>query len=75
MNPKMKVLVQSGYFDLACPYGTVAYVLDHLALPPKLRQNIGVEYYEAGHMMYVHPDSMKKFAGDLGRFIDANGGG
>ena len=23
MNPKMKVLVQQGYFDLACPYGTV----------------------------------------------------
>ena len=72
MNPKMKVLVQTGYFDLACPYGTVEYVLDHLALPAKLRANISVDYYEAGHMMYVHPPSMKKFKDDLAGFIDAN---
>ena len=33
-NPKMKVLVQSGYFDLACPYGTVDYALQHLDVAP-----------------------------------------
>lgn len=33
-NPKMKVLVQQGYFDLACPYGTVEYFIDHLDVPP-----------------------------------------
>lgn len=72
MNPKMKVLIQQGYFDLACPYGTVEFVVDHLDLSPKLRGNIGIEYYEAGHMMYVHPASMQKFKKDLAAFVDAN---
>jgi carboxypeptidase C (cathepsin A) len=67
----MKVLVQTGYFDLACPYGTVTYFVDHLDVPPAVRANVSVEYYEAGHMMYVHPPSMIKFKKDVGGFIDA----
>ncbi len=69
-NPKMKVLVQQGYFDLACPYGTVEYFISHLAVPDDVRRNISIEYYEAGHMMYVHPASMVKFKKDLAAFID-----
>jgi carboxypeptidase C (cathepsin A) len=72
MNPKMKVLVQSGYFDLACPYGTVNSAIDHLNITPELRRNVHIEYYEAGHMMYVHPDSMGKFSEHLKVFIDEN---
>ena len=72
MNPKMKVLVQSGYFDLACPYGTVKDAIDHLAITPELRKNVHIEYYEAGHMMYVHPGSMGKFSEALKSFIDSN---
>ena len=75
MNPKMKVLVQQGYFDLACPYRTVEYALDHLDVGPELRGNVAIEYYDAGHMMYVHPGSMQKFKRDLAAFIDANAGG
>ena len=73
LNPKMKVLVQQGYFDLACPYGTVEYLIDHLDLTPKLRENIAIEYYEAGHMMYVHPASMQKFKRVLASFVESNG--
>ena len=29
-NPKMRLLVQQGCFDLATPYGALHYVLDHL---------------------------------------------
>jgi carboxypeptidase C (cathepsin A) len=72
MNPKMKILVQSGYFDLACPFGTVKAALDHLNITPELRKNIHTEFYEAGHMMYVHPESMKKFGETTKAFIDAN---
>lgn len=68
-NPKMRVLVQQGYFDLACPYGATQYFLDHMDLPDELRGNITVEYYPAGHMMYVEPDSMKKFSRVLAEFI------
>ena len=70
-NPKMKVLVQQGYFDLACPYGAVEYFVDHLNIPAEVRRNIAVEYYEAGHMMYVHEPSRVKFKKDLSAFLDA----
>jgi carboxypeptidase C (cathepsin A) len=72
MNPKMKILVQQGYFDLACPYGTVNHALEHLNVTPELRRNVQIEYYEAGHMMYVHPQSMRKFSSTTTAFIDAN---
>ena len=68
-NPKMRVLVQQGYFDLACPYGATQYFLDHMDLPVELRENITAEYYPAGHMMYVNPESMKKFSRVLAEFI------
>jgi carboxypeptidase C (cathepsin A) len=72
MNPRMKVLIHQGYFDLAVPYRTVEYVLDHLELPPELRANIRIEYYEAGHMMYVHPASRAKFKATVSEFIRSN---
>jgi carboxypeptidase C (cathepsin A) len=72
MNPRMKVLIHQGYFDLAVPYRTVKYVLDHLELSPELRANIRIEYYEAGHMMYVHPPSRQKFKRNTAEFIRAN---
>jgi carboxypeptidase C (cathepsin A) len=72
MNPKMKVLVQSGYFDLACPYGTVKHAIDHLNITPELRRNVHIEFYEAGHMMYVHPGSMARFSEHIKTFIDQN---
>jgi len=69
-NPKMRLLVQQGYFDLATPYGATDYFIDHLEIPRELRANISVKYYEAGHMMYVHPASMASFSADLADFID-----
>ena len=69
-NPNLRVLVQQGYYDLATPYGATQYFLDHMELPDDLRDNITAEYYEAGHMMYVHPDSMKKFSRTLAEFIE-----
>ena len=74
LNPRMKVMVQSGYFDLACPYRTVEYAVEHLNVSPEVRRNVTIEYYEAGHMMYVHEPSMRKFKDDLARFVSANRG-
>ncbi|MFV0478680.1 MAG: S10 family peptidase [Parahaliea sp.] len=70
-NPNMRLLVQQGYYDLATPYGATNYFLSQLRIPERLRKNITVDYYEAGHMMYVHPASMKRFKADLAAFIDA----
>ena len=73
MNPKMKILIEQGYFDLAVPYRSVEYVIDHLDVAPELRANVSIEYYDAGHMMYVHPPSMAKFKKTLSDFVGANG--
>jgi carboxypeptidase C (cathepsin A) len=71
-NPNMKVLVQQGYFDLATPHLTTKYYLDHLDISPELRENITLDMYEAGHMMYIHEPSMAKYKQDLERFIKAS---
>jgi carboxypeptidase C (cathepsin A) len=72
LNPKMKVLVDSGYFDMACPYRTIEYAIDHLDVSPEVRKNVSIEYFQAGHMMYVEPESMKKFKDTLAAFVEAN---
>jgi len=69
-NPNMRVLVDQGYFDLATPFGVTDYVIDHMKLSPELQKNIEIEYYEAGHMMYIHPPSMAKFKETLANFIE-----
>jgi carboxypeptidase C (cathepsin A) len=68
-NPNMRLLVQQGYYDMATPYGATLYFLNHMDIPPAQRDNISLELYEAGHMMYLHPESMAKFRTDLAGFI------
>ena len=72
MNPNMQVLIQQGYFDLAVPYRTIEYVVEHLDMTSALRANVHFEYYDAGHMMYVDPASMAKFKSTTAEFIRAN---
>ncbi len=69
MNPKMRVLVASGYYDFATPHFAADYSIDHLGLVPELRDNISKSYYEAGHMMYVHRPSLEKLAEELRAFV------
>ncbi len=68
-NPGMKVLVQQGYFDLATPHLATEYYIDHLNIADELRDNIELAYYEAGHMMYLHPPSLIKYKEDLAEFV------
>ena len=67
-NPDMKVLVQQGYYDLATPVRATEYFIDQMPLPDALRSNVSMEYYHAGHMMYVHGPSLKKLKSDLVHF-------
>jgi carboxypeptidase C (cathepsin A) len=71
MNPHMRVLVASAYYDLATPHFAADYSIDHLGLAPELRNNVEVSYYEAGHMMYSHMPSLAKLAGELRKFVTA----
>jgi carboxypeptidase C (cathepsin A) len=67
-NPNVKVLVLNGYFDLATPFYATEYTVDHLGLEKKIKNNISMRYFEAGHMMYVNPASLilfKKYVADF----------
>lgn len=70
-NPFLKVYVANGYYDLATPFYATEYTFDHLGLPPALRSNISMGYYEAGHMMYVHLAYLAKLKQDLATFIQS----
>lgn len=64
-NPSMKLFVGCGYFDLATPFATAEYCIDHLDLP---NLSVQMEYYEGGHMYYTNPKARAKFKQDLIRF-------
>jgi carboxypeptidase C (cathepsin A) len=70
-NPYMKVFVASGYYDMATPYFATDYTLANMNLDPQLRRNISVSYYEAGHMMYIEKNSLKKLKEDVTAFIQS----
>jgi len=70
-NPGLHVLVQQGWYDLATPFFVMKHDIDHLRITPEARSRIRIEYYEAGHMMYLHGPSMRKYRDDLASFIQA----
>ena len=45
------------------------YTFDHLGLDASLRGHLSGAYYEAGHMMYVHPPSLAKLKQDIAKFM------
>ena len=67
-NPYLKVLVCNGYYDLATPYFATQYTFDHMFLDEKLKENISMKYYEAGHMMYINKPSLVRMAEDVKEF-------
>ena len=68
-NPNLKVMVNGGYFDLATPYYEGWYEMHHLPMPDNLMSNIEFHYYQSGHMVYAHEDSLKQMHDAAAAFI------
>ncbi|MGB0513308.1 MAG: S10 family peptidase [Wenzhouxiangellaceae bacterium] len=69
MNPGLRVHFQQGYYDLATPFAATSYYIRHLDIPDEARDRIRYDLYPAGHMMYLHEESMRAYREDLVEFI------
>ena len=70
-NPRLKVWVVCGYYDLAISYFSTQYTLDHMHLEPAIRQNLTFSKYDSGHMVYMDQTALKVMRDDFGRFLKA----
>lgn len=73
-NKSLQVMVNNGYFDLGTPFFATDYTFDHLFDPiagtARLMQRVHMYYYQSGHMVYLHPASLKAFKDNVARFIE-----
>jgi carboxypeptidase C (cathepsin A) len=70
-NPALRVLITGGVYDLATPYFDSVFTIEHMGLPPELRDHIQLKRYESGHMIYVRQSEHRKLKSDIAQFIRA----
>jgi len=69
-NAGLRVFVGAGYYDFATPLFGAEYAMSRTGFPT---DRIHFDYYEAGHMMYVHDESRAKLSRDIRAFIRDRG--
>jgi carboxypeptidase C (cathepsin A) len=70
-NPRLKIMVNGGYYDLATPFFAAVYEEKHLPIPQSLAKNIQYSFYESGHMVYVRDESLKQLHDRVAAFIES----
>ena len=68
-NPKLKVMLNAGYYDLATPFYEGIYEMHHLPIPDRLQGNIEYRQYRSGHMVYANLPSLKLLHDNVADFI------
>ena len=68
-NPRLKVMVNDGYYDLATPFFAAHYEDEHLPIPQSLVKDIEYDWYESGHMAYVRDECRKQLHDRVAAFI------
>jgi carboxypeptidase C (cathepsin A) len=68
-NPNMVVQVENGYYDMATPFFPAEFTMSHLAISERLQDNITLNYYESGHMMYLRDEDRRALRDNLVSFI------
>lgn len=70
-NPKMKVLLMGGYYDLGTLYFGAEYEMKHLPMPSDLQKNISYKFFPTGHMVYINEEALKGLHDTTAAFIHA----
>jgi carboxypeptidase C (cathepsin A) len=65
-NTEMKVMVANGYYDMITPFFDAEYTFARNGIE---REKITMNYYEAGHMMYLHEPDFLALARDIRAFL------
>jgi carboxypeptidase C (cathepsin A) len=73
-NPRMKVMLMGGYFDLGTLYFASEYEMKHLPMRTSLQSNISYHFFQTGHMVYVNEQSLKQLHDYTAEFIRTNAG-
>ena len=68
-NPRLRVLVASGRYDLGTPYSASDWSLAHLDLPAEVMARVQHRYYDAGHMMYTRQADLQQMKDDLAAWL------
>jgi len=69
-NPKLKVQLNGGYYDLATPYFAAIFELHQLPVQASLQDNIEMHFYTSGHMVYAHEPDLKALHANVSAFIE-----
>ena len=65
----LRVFVGQGYYDFATPFFGAEYSLNRTGIPNDGR--ISWHWYNAGHMMYVRDEDLRKLSNDIRAIIKA----
>ena len=68
-NPYMKVFVANGYYDLATPFAATRYTFARMQLDPEVARNVSMDFFEAGHMVYIDRKAHARLKADIASFM------
>ncbi len=69
LNPYLKVFSANGYYDAVTPFFQTILNFENMPLEdPQARQNLTVQNYPSGHMIYLDNESRSAMKHDLAAF-------
>jgi len=72
LNPRLKLLIAHGYFDLATPYFASKYVVERLELDQTTAPHLQLSVYAGGHMFYTHARAREQLYADVKALYEAS---
>jgi carboxypeptidase C (cathepsin A) len=69
VNPNLKVLVASGYYDLVSSYFGVEFAVNHL--PQEFKSRVIARSYAGGHATYTDDTARRRLEADVSKFFQA----